>query len=393
MTTTELTYSEIADRAEQLYTRAQSQLGWSGMLDTPEDRAALVRAMDPADRAELMSLDEAAGRKLKRVGEDARQAATEHRSRQRGAELAAEIARIKGDQPRRIGHSPLVVSEVHLRQHAEAMRTGSPFGCEEDYEVETRATVTVATDMGSPGAWDAGPVRAPVTLRQFAGIPNRPLTGATAQMPSVTLPAGAAGVAETVNHTEYDGVDVANLTASRYGRWTTVTSFVDAFDELDSITRAQAVGIARDLNLVDANAIITAAGTPTAFSASALDQNVRAAILKVAAAALVEPTDVVLFGSSAALAVVNGFAPASGDDRGSVAVRVFGARTYVHEPTTAGNVYAFAPTGFQVFSDRLRSSSTIDPKNGMNTFSQWLHSTGPGVAIVGAAAGVDVVTP
>jgi len=29
----------------------------------------------------------------------------------------------------------------------------------------------------------------------------------------------------------------------------------------------------------------------------------------------------------------------------------------------------------------------------MVKFGQWLHSTGPGLAIVGAAAGVDVVTP
>jgi hypothetical protein len=316
-------------------------------------------------------------------------AATEHRNRQ----IFQAMDEMAGRRPRRGGHSPLLVSEEHLRQHAEAIRTGSVFGAEEDWEVETRANVTVATDMGSPGAWDSGQIRQPVTLRAFARIPNATLTGATAQMPSVTLPSGVAGVAETANHTEFDTVDVANLSTLRYGRWTTVTSFVDAFDELQVINRAQAVGIARDLNLVDANAIIAAASSVTAFSASVLDQNVRAAILKVAAVALVEPTDVVLIGSSAALAVVNGFSPASGDDRGSVAVRVYGARTYVHEPTTAGNVYAFAPSGFQTFSDRLRSSSTIDPKNGMNTFGQWLHSTAPGLAIVGACQGVDVVSP
>jgi hypothetical protein len=316
-------------------------------------------------------------------------AATEHRNRQ----IVQALDEASGRRPRRDGHSPLLVSEQHLRSHAEAIRTGSVFGAEEQLEIETRANVTVATDMGSAGAWDAGQIRPPVTLRAFARIPNAQLTGATAQMPSVTLPAGVAGVAETVNHTEFDTIDVANLTTLRYGRWTTVTSFVDAFDELQVINRAHAVGIARDLNLVDANAIIAAATSVTAFSASLIDQNVRAAVLAVAGRALVEPTDVVLIGSSAALAVVNGFAPASGEDRGSVAVRVYGARTYVHEPTTAGNVYAFAPSGFQTFSDRLRSSSTIDPKNGMNTFGQWIHSTAPGLAIVGACQGVDVVSP
>jgi hypothetical protein len=351
--------------------------------------AATAAGRDLTDNEVAAALDHRrAIEKAEHKQVELRQAATEHRSRQ----IYDEIDRIKGRVETR-GHSPLLVSDGHLRQHADAIRAGSVFGAEEQLEIETRATVTVATDMGSAGAWDAGQIRQPVTLRQFARIPNAPLTGATAQMPSVTLPAGAAGVAETVNHTEYDAVDVANLTTLRYGRWTAVTSFVDAFDELQVINRAQAVGIARDLNLVDATAIIAAASSVTAFSATALDQNVRAAILKVAAAALVEPTDVVLIGSSAALAVVNGFSPASGDDRGSVTVRVYGARTYVHEPTTAGNVYAFAPSGFQVFSDRLRSASTIDPKNGGVTFGQWLHSTGPGVAIVGACQGVDVVTP
>jgi hypothetical protein len=318
-----------------------------------------------------------------------RQAATELRNRQ----IFQAMDEAAGRQPHRTGHSPLLVSEVHLRSHADAIRAGSVFGAEEELEVETRATVAVATDMGSPGAWDAGQIRQPVTLRQFARIPNATLTGATAQMPSVTLPAGGAGVAETVNHGEYDTIDVANLTTLRYGRWTAVTSFADAFDELQVINRAHAVGVARDLNLLDATAIIAAASSVTAFSATVLDQNVRAAILKVAAAALVEPTDVVLIGSSTALAVVNGFSPASGEDRGSVTVRVYGARTYVHEPTTAGNVYAFAPSAFQTFSDRLRSASTIDPKSGGVTFGSWLHSTAPGVAIVGACQGVDVVTP
>jgi hypothetical protein len=321
--------------------------------------------------------------------ERARLAAQEHRSRQ----LLQGIEEASGRGPRRTGHSPLLVSETHLRSAAEAIRTGSVFGAEEELEVQTRATVTVATDMGSPGAWDAGQIRQPVTLRSFARIPNALLTVATAQMPSVTLPAGAAGTAETPNHPEFDAVDVVNLTALRYGRSTTVTSFVDAFDELQVVNRSQAVGIARDLNLLDVTAIQTAAGTVTAFSATLLDQNLRTAIMKVAAAALVDPQDVVVFGTSAALGVVNGYAPASGDDRGSVTTRIYGARVYVTESAAAGNVYAFAPSGFQVFSDRLRSSVTIDPKNGGNTFGQWLHSTGPGLAIVGAAAGVDVVTP
>src|SRR4029453_15758050 len=101
-------------------------------------------------------------------------------------------------------------------------------------DVETRANVA-PTDMGSPAAWAAPGISEPTTLRAFAGIPNSPLTGATAQLASLTLPAGGAGVAEGAVHTEYDTIDPVNLSTLRYGRWTQVTSFVDAFDDLTAI--------------------------------------------------------------------------------------------------------------------------------------------------------------
>jgi hypothetical protein len=304
-----------------------------------------------------------------------------NRNRERAVEPAALSRR----------HPSLLVSDAHLRSHAEAVRTGSTFGATE--EVETRAAVTVATDFGSPGSWDDGGIATPTPLRAFAGIPQAKLTGATAQHPSLTLPAGAAGVAEGTVHGEYDTINVGNLSTLRYGRWTQVTSFVDEFDQLRSINAAHAVGIARDLDLADITAIQTAAGSVVAFDASNLDRNVRQAILKVAAAALVPPSEVVLFGTSAAMGVVTGYAPASGDDRGSVATRVFGARVYVSEAAAAGNVYCFSPQGFIVFQTPIRSATTMDPTNGSPKFGQWMHSTPAGVFIVGAAAGVDVVTP
>jgi hypothetical protein len=56
-------------------------------------------------------------------------------------------------------------------------------------------------------------------------------------------------------------------------------------------------------------------------------------------------------------------------------------------------VYAFAPSAFLVFASRLVSASVIDPTTGGHKFGQWVHSTAPGVFIVGSAAGVDVTTP
>jgi hypothetical protein len=290
------------------------------------------------------------------------------------------------DGPR--GHSPLLVSDEHLRGHAAAIRDGSTYGA-----VEERTLLTVAGDIGSPGTWGSGQIREPMTLRSFAGIPVDGLTGATAQMPSLTLPAGSAGVAESTAHGEFTAADVVNLSTLRYGRWSEVTSFVSSFTDLAAMNGAHSVGIARDLNLLDLTAIQTAAGTVTAFSAALLDQNIRTAILKVAAAVVGNPEDVVLFGTSTAMAVVNGYAPASGGDRGSVTTRIFGARCYVTEAALAGNVYAFHPRAFKVFAGGLGSASVIDPTTGAYRFGQWLHSTAPGLFVVGGAAGVDCVTP
>jgi hypothetical protein len=334
--------------------------------------------LSKADMAEVEALDVAM------FTQEREAAKTEHEARNR-----AVIANLT-DTRRRNRHPSLLLSDATIRKHAEAMRLGGTYAAE---EVESRAVVTVASDYGSPGSYDIPGLLQATPLRAFAGVPSGKLTGATSQMPSLTLPVGTAGVAESTVSAEYDTVNVANLTALRYGRWTKVTSFVNEFDQLRAINTAHAIAIARDLNLVDITAIQTAAGSVTAFSAGNLDLNVRAAILKVCGVTLCEPEDVVLFGTSAALAVVNGFTPASGADRGSVSTRVYGARTYVTEDAVAGNVYAFYPGAFQVFQTGMMSASQIGPTDGSNTFGSWLTSTAPGVFIVGGAAGVDVVTP
>jgi hypothetical protein len=362
-----------AEASERIEARADRA------LDQGRDLSDRETSLSKSDMAEVQALDMAL------FTHERNAAKVEHRR-----EVDRAISDLTDPRRRESGYTSLLVSRDNIRRHAEAIRQGSTFGAE---EIEARAAVTVATDFGSPGSWGDSGIPDPVSLRQFANIPAGKLTGATAQTPSLTLPAGAAGVAEGVVHGEYDLINVANLTTLRYGRWTQITSFVDEFDQLRSINAAHAVGIARDLNLVDITAIQTAAGGVTAFSAADLDKNVRTAILKVAAATLGRPEDVVLFGTSAAMGVVNGYAPASGDDRGSVTTRVFGARCYVDEQAVAGNVYAFNPAGFIVFQTGLRSASTIDPTNGSPKFGSWLHSTGPATFIVGAAAGVDVVSP
>jgi hypothetical protein len=156
------------------------------------------------------------------------------------------------------------------------------------------------------------------------------------------------------------------------------------------LNQAHSVGIAKDLNKLDGDIIEGAAGTAIPFDEDLLAANVREAILRTAAATLGTAEDVVLFGTSAALALVNGYAPNSAANASGATSRVFGARLYVHEEATAGVVTAFNPRAFRVFADRLRSASTIDPKSGGHLFGSWLHSTEPGVGVVGGAAAVEV---
>ena len=297
-----------------------------------------------------------------------------------------------GDDFERVsGGSPWLVSTQHLREHADAIRGGSVFGTREPF-VETRARITAAADLGSPGDWGANRIPGPVTMRQFAGIPTSPLKGRTATVPSFTLPASAAGADEGTNSGEYDTIDPAALTALRYGRWSEVGGAADVFDDLASISDAHAIGIARDINKADATALETAAGAAVAFTAS-IDQNLRTAILTLAGRFLVDPTRLVITGTGSDLALVLGYTPASGEDRGSVATRYNGAAVYVNQDMAAGFVTVFYPGSFRAFATGLGSASVIAPESGAHKFGQWLHSTPIGVAIVGGAIRQDVVTP
>ena len=141
----------------------------------------------------------------------------------------------------------LLVSQRNLEEHAAALRDGRPFGA---VEVETRARVTAAGDLGSAGAWDPGQPNEPRHLITFAGIPVSELTGRTAQVPAYTGPTGAAGVDESTAHGEYDAINPVSLTGLRYGRWTLVSALANVVDDLRGINQMHAWGIARDLDLL-----------------------------------------------------------------------------------------------------------------------------------------------
>jgi len=277
----------------------------------------------------------------------------------------------------------LLVSDRHLEQHAAALREGRPFGA---VEVETRARVTVAGDLGSAGAWDPGQPNEPRHLIPFAGIPVSELTGRTAQVPAYTGPTGAAGVDESTAHGEYDAINPVSLNGLRYGRWTLVSALANVVDDLRGVNMMHAWGIARDLDLLAVDAVETAASTPAVLSD--LEGQVREAILAVAAATYSDESQLVIVGTPADLALLTGTTPANATDLGSVPVQFNGAKLYPSTAATADQVSIFAPSAFRVFQTRLQSASLIDPTDGSNKFGIWVHDTGVAQQIVGSAAAV-----
>ena len=100
--------------------------------------------------------------------------AIEERSR-RDSEYA-ESSKIISDaiEMRSSGHvfgpPSLLVSQQHLEEHAQALREGRAFGA---VEVETRARLTAAADLGSAGAWDPGQPNEPRHLINVCWNPGQ----------------------------------------------------------------------------------------------------------------------------------------------------------------------------------------------------------------------------
>jgi hypothetical protein len=166
-----------------------------------------------------------------------------------------------------------------------------------------------------------------------------------------------------------------------------VSALADAVDDLRGINQMHAWGIARDLDLLAVTAVQTAASTPAALGDD-LEQQVRQAILAVAAATNSDESQLVIVGTPADLSLLTGTTPANANDLGSTPVRFNGAKLHPSTAATAEQVTVFAPGSFRVFQTRLQSASLIDPTDGSNKFGSWLHSTGVAQQIVGSAAAV-----
>lgn len=317
-----------------------------------------------------------------------------HEGEQKPHEFAESFRSVTGNYPgqHRAGGLPsLLVSSDNIAKHSEALREGRVFGAVEESRALVQVNGAATNSLGGPQAWGQVGAREPMHLIRFAGIPVQTLTGVAAVMPTFTLPTSTAGVNESTAHGEYDSVVDLPLSALRYGRWTSVSAAASAFDSLSGISNAHAIGIAKDLDAKAVGDIQTAAGTAVAFDAD-IAGNVRETLLTVSAAVLAPVEELVIFGTPSDVALLQDVAPANGSDAGSVTTRFAGARLYATAAATAGQVTVFNPMSFLVFVSQLQSASTIDPKDGSNSFGSWLHSTGVGQGLTGSAKAVDTVS-
>ena len=310
-------------------------------------------------------------------------------SADRDKQAADAFASLGGNPSRSLGQHPLLVSTEHLRQHAEAIASGMPFGAREEF----RATVTASGDLSSPGSWATGAGAGPRDLAHWGGVKIAQLDGVSASMPTYTIPAGAAGVNETTAHTEIDAAAPLTLTVTRSGAWSKVSAAVGAFDSLEGLNYMHARKRARDLDLKVVTSIVTAASTATAFIAD-VDRNVRIALARVSDVAAVDNSDLVVVGTPADVAALQDQSPSNGEDVGSFATRFAGARLYATaQGTTAGTVTVFHPGSFRIFLTSVQSASHVDPADGSNVFGSWLHASTVGQEYVGTAVAVEVVDP
>ncbi|WP_229479984.1 hypothetical protein, partial [Mycolicibacterium mageritense] len=242
-----------------------------------------------------------------------------HEGEQKAHELEESFRSVTGAYPGQPNASlcpSLIVSPANVEKHLQAMKEGRSFGA-----IEQRSMVQVnpaaANALGGPEAWGQTGPREPMHLIRFSGIRVQTLTGVAATMAQYTLPAAAPGVNETSQHGEYDSVVDVPLTAVRYGRWSAVSAAVKAFDPLSGLVNAHSIGIGKDLDKLAVGNIETAAGTPAVYAAD-IAGNVRNTVLSVAANVLGDPTELVIVGQPAAIALLGDIQPANGGDIASV---------------------------------------------------------------------------
>jgi hypothetical protein len=273
--------------------------------------------------------------------------------------------------------SPLMVSADNLAQLEEARR-----GFQSLTVIEERSMMQTS-DLGTGELYQAGSLASPRNLWQASGIPTTVPDGYKGVVPQFALPAGVALVAEGTDHAEFDAVSPDSVTIGRAGAWSSLSSEAALSTRVSEIAAAHARIIARNL---DKATVAVIEGSPTGGI------GIDTALTTVSAEAAVDVSQLWIVGDPESVAALAGnatFAAASGSDVGSFAVRYGGAQLYVTPAAGTDLLTVFDPMSFRAFASPLASAVLLDPKDGSQSFGQWMFY-GLGQSLVGSAVTVSL---
>lgn len=274
----------------------------------------------------------------------------------------------------------------HLRQLEAAIRSGSPIRVTESPEtVRGNQFATVGTGQLGDGRTHVAqlPSSASRNLWTFTGNAATPLDAASVSIASLNLPAPAGLAAEGASGQELDAFAEADSVFGRAHAYSTVSAasllstpieFVMTGHTLlmDKQVDAALVGMIEDV-------------------ASATVTDYAEAILTVAEAANVDPSQVIAFGNAKTIASVAGpsaMTPANGSDVASHATAIHGARLYPTARATVDLLTVFAAPALRGMLSPLSSGVVLDPKTGETVLGSFYHF-GAGLALGGSALTIN----
>lgn len=332
-----------------------------------EQRSMTDRERDLSyqDRCELSALRDA----------DEIRAARDRQAEEIAARQAQIGQAIEQHQRGSSGLSPLMASAGNLELLEAARREYRSLSLIESRSALTTALMGTGTEYGPSG------LLAPRNLWRASGIPtSEPPAGYKATVPLFTLPTGTALVSEGNPHAEFDDVAPDAVTLGRTGAWSDLSAEANISTSLTELNRAHATIISRDLDLALVTKLEDTPGVLT------IDE----ALVTVAAEAAADVSSLWIVGDPVAVAGLAGtgtFTVANAGDVGSYATRYGGAAIYPTPAATAGTLTVFHPQSFRAFATPLASSVVVNPKDGVQTFGQWMI-WGVGQTLVGSAVTV-----
>jgi hypothetical protein len=300
-----------------------------------------------------------------------------------GGTFASSMRRTSSD------HHPLAFSAESLDVIQASLDTRESGRFEA--RLEERAALATAT-LGAPRAWSANVLTGPRLLHRAAGVPQSLGVGTVAaSFPVLTLPTGAAGVAENTTLSEFAASTAGTATLQRYGRFTDLSTEARLSTDVSALLAIHQLAIAKDLDTVLVNAVETAAGAAVAFVADVPAQIRKQMSAVLDNTAATSATDLVILVNPADANLLQDVSPISGSTIAEGFQRFSGALVYPSAAVDAGFMtVANLRAGARYFEARaLTVETNVDVKTGVVTLASSVIAA-YGLGLLGGASGFAI---